>query len=200
MKAAAIDDVERVVLLDEDGHVVGSMAKSGVHGSATPLHLAFSCWVFDDAARVLLTRRAPGKTFEGVWTNAVCGHPAPGEELGDAVRRRCRDELGLDVGPLRLVLPDFRYRAEQDGVVENEICPVLVARVRGGVDLTPEPAEVADLDWVPWDQLRADIASGRRVISAWAHEQSLLLAGLGDDPATWPQADPADLPPALRAK
>lgn len=190
---------ELVVLLDEGGNAIGTAPKSAVHGPDTPLHLAFSCWITDGRGRVLLTRRASGKTFAGVWTNAVCGHPAPGEGLEDAVRRRCRDELGLIVDRPRLLLPRFRYRAEQDGVVEHEICPVLLAAVPAGAALAPDPSEVADHRWVAWVQLRDDVAGGRRTISPWAHEQLPLLTGLGPDPASWPAADAADLPPAFRA-
>ena len=52
---------ERVVLLDDAGNSVGSAAKATVHHTETPLHLGFSCYLFDEAGRELLTRRAPGK-------------------------------------------------------------------------------------------------------------------------------------------
>ncbi|RYY48065.1 MAG: isopentenyl-diphosphate Delta-isomerase [Actinomycetales bacterium] len=114
-----------VVLLEDDGTPAGTAPRLSVHGTETPLHQAFSLHLFDDQGRVLLTRRALSKlTWPGVWTNSCCGHPRPGEALEDAVRRRLREELGVEVDDLRIVLPDFRYRAvDASGVVENEICP-----------------------------------------------------------------------------
>ncbi|MCY4727414.1 isopentenyl-diphosphate Delta-isomerase [Nocardioides sp. STR2] len=193
---------ELVVLLDEDGRAVGTADKAGVHHADTPLHLAFSCYLFDDAGNVLVTRRALHKrTFPGVWTNSCCGHPAPGEPLADAVRRRVEQELGTTVGDLRLVLPRFRYRAEQDGVVENEMCPVFVGLVSEAVPgdtspaVSPDPDEVEDARWEPWSSFRESVLDGSRTVSVWCREQ---VAQLPADPVSAVAADVAELPPAAR--
>jgi len=187
---------ELVVLLSPDGEAIGTAPKATVHHAETPLHLAFSAYLFNDRGELLLTQRALDKaTFPGVWTNSVCGHPAPGERLRDAVRRRAADELGLDVRDLRLVLPRFAYRAEMDGIVEWEQCPVLVGRVDG--DPAPNGDEVAATAWAGWDEFAGDVLAGRRPISSWSREQVEQLSGLGPEPDAWPTAEPADLPPAL---
>ena len=190
---------ELVVLVTPDWEAIGTAPKASVHHADTPLHLAFSVYLFDDAGSVLVTRRALDKaTFPGVWTNSACGHPAPGERLPDAVRRRVAHELGLAVGGLRLVLPRFSYRAEQDGVVELELCPVLVGRVAGrSPDPQPDASEVAAAEWTPWEAFAADVLAARREVSTWCREQVTELAALGPDPQRWPEADPADLPAAL---
>jgi isopentenyl-diphosphate delta-isomerase len=190
---------EQVVLLDEDGNAIGTAAKAEVHGTHTPLHLAFSCYVFDTAGRLLVTQRALAKpTFGGVWTNSCCGHPAPGEPIADAVRRRVGQELGLDLDRLTLLLPDFRYRAvvpsgPHAGTVEHEMCPVFVATT--ATHPQPDPSEVEAWEWVPWSQFRDDVLTGRREVSQWCVEQ---VRGLPADPLSAPAADPAELPPAAR--
>lgn len=194
--SAAPTQAEAVVLLDEDGHAIGTMDKRSVHHAYTPLHLAFSCYLFDDDDRVLITRRALHKrTFAGVWTNACCGHPAPGEPLDDAVRRRVRQELGLDVEDLRLLLPAFRYVAEQDGIVENEMCPVFAARVVNPEALRPDPEEVADACWESWSTFRDAVLSGSREVSTWCREQ---VRQLPSDPAVAVAATQDALPPAAQ--
>jgi isopentenyl-diphosphate delta-isomerase len=174
---------EQVVLLDEELRPCGVLPKAEVHHAHTPLHLAFSVYVFDRAGRLLVTRRATSKqTFAGVWTNTCCGHPGPGEEPADAVRRRLRSELGLDVTELSLVLPEFRYEAvAADGVRENEFCPVFVARATA--DPTPDPAEVAEWSWVDWPAFCALAEATPWALSPWSAEQApQLRAELGEGP------------------
>jgi isopentenyl-diphosphate delta-isomerase len=185
--------VEQVVLLDEDGHAIGVADKATVHHTATPLHLAFSCYVFDADGAVLVTQRALHKpTWPGAWTNSVCGHPAPGEDLADAVRRRARDELGLELDDVRLALPTFRYRAVMpDGVVENEMCPVFTARTRDAV--RPSPDEVASYTWVDWPEFRASVLDGSREVSPWCVKQ---VVALPEHPAHADAAPTHGLPPA----
>jgi isopentenyl-diphosphate delta-isomerase len=162
---------ERVVLLAPDGRPIGEADKATVHGASTPLHLAFSCYAFDRQGRLLVTRRSEAKrTFPGVWSNTCCGHPAPGERADDAVRRRLRDELGLDPADLRLVLPDFAYRASAGGVEENERCPVFLCRV--GADPVPDPSEVDGWHWRPWPDFLHDALGERGQLSPWSRLQA----------------------------
>lgn len=190
--------VEEVVLLDETGHAIGRAPKASVHHADTPLHLAFSCYVFDASGRLLVTRRALDKaTFPGVWTNTFCGHPAPGEDLVAAVLRRGAQELELDLAELRLVLPAFRYRATMaSGVRENELCPVLTAVTASTP--RPDPAEVADLAWEPWPEFRDAVLGRRRQVSAWCLAQVAQLAGREGAEGGFRAAPTTDLPPAAR--
>ena len=189
---------EMVVLLDPLGRSAGLAPKATVHQASTPLHLAFSCYLFDPQDRLLMTRRSSVKrTFPGVWTNTVCGHPAPGESAEAAALRRVADELGLAIAPPRLVLPGFRYRAAMDGIEEHEWCPVLVGRVSAAARVHPDPAEVDDIRWAPWAELVAMVAADPAVVSPWCAAQVRALDALGARPDDWPSGDPVDLPVAL---
>ncbi|MEU6737649.1 isopentenyl-diphosphate Delta-isomerase [Streptosporangium sandarakinum] len=189
---------EHVVLVDTEGNAIGTASKATVHGSDTPLHLAFSSYVFDDQGRVLLTRRASHKiTWPDVWTNSCCGHPLPGEPVPAAVIRRLSYELGLEVERVDLILPRFSYRAVMDnGIVERELCPVYRAIVAR--DAAPNPEEVGEVRWMPWKEFAAGVLDGSLEISPWCREQIPHLDRLGADPMSWPVADPAELPPAAR--
>lgn len=188
---------EQVVLLTEEGRIAGVEDKAMVHHCDTPFHLAFSCYVFNDRGDLLVSQRAWTKqTWPGVWTNSACGHPAPGEELSAAVRRRVRREIGVHLLDLRLVLPGFRYRAVMDnGVTENEWCPVFCAKIEDDpvIDLT----EINAFAWVRWDEFARGVLDGTREVSPWCIDQVTQLRALGHNPRLW-ECSREELPPAAR--
>ena len=139
---------EEVILLDENYKTIGTTEKSKVHTSSTPLHLAFSTYIFNKNKEFLLTRRSLNKiAWPGVWTNSACGHPLPGECFEDAIARRVSYELNMKVRRMRLMSDSFSYQAiDASGIKENEYCPVFA--VESDTDVLPEIKEVMDYKWV----------------------------------------------------
>jgi isopentenyl-diphosphate delta-isomerase len=167
---------ELIVHVDDDGTPVGIAPKVRAHNSETKLHLAFSVFLFNRRGELLLQQRAmTKKTWPGVWSNSCCGHVMLHEATEHAAVRRLKKELGLIVRDLDIVLPDFRYRAEKDGVVENEICPVLVGFCEA--DPHPNASEVADFRWIDWDEFVSSLDDPENEISPWAVQETRLLLG-----------------------
>ncbi|GAA1854639.1 isopentenyl-diphosphate Delta-isomerase [Pseudonocardia ailaonensis] len=168
----------QVVLVDPQGRPCGVADEDAVLGPVTPRHLGFSCYAFDPAGRVLVTQRSRRRrAFPLARTNTCSGHPAPGESLQDAVRRRLRYELGVPPVDLRVVLPDFSYRASAAGVEENELCPVLLCRIED-VPLA-RPDEVESWQWWSWQDLQAEASAPGSALSPWCRLQIPLLAASG---------------------
>ena len=111
------------------------------------------------------------------------------------VNEAAHDCGGITLHDVRLILPGFRYRAEMNGIVENELCPVLVASTSD--EPSPSADEASSTEWISWSVLRDDVLAGRREVSPWFREQIMLLAELSDDPLSWPAGDRALLPAAL---
>ena len=167
-----MSQAELIVLVAESGEPIGSAEKWSSHHAQTPLHLAFSCYVFDERGHFLATRRSSQKkVWPGVWTNSVCGHPAPGEAMVAAIKRRLHYELGMTASGFEVVLPHHRYRAPPfDGIVEHEFCPVFVARAE--TRPRPNPVEVEAFAWVPWpDFVGAAKADTDNAYSWWCKNQ-----------------------------
>lgn len=155
------------MLLANDGSRIGTSLKATVHTSETPLHLAFSCHLFNESGDVLVTRRALTKaTWPGVWTNSFCGHPGPDESDAAAIERRAMRELGTTIAGIEPVLPDFRYRAvDASGIVENEVCPVYRAVVTS--DIAPAADEIAEYHWVRPADLAIAVRATPFAFSPW---------------------------------
>lgn len=99
-----------VELVDGTGAAIGRCSVAEAHAPPGRPHRAFSVLVYDPAGRILLQRRAAGKTrFAARWSNTCCGHPAPGQEVAAAAIERLTAELGL-TAPLTEV-GVFAYRA-----------------------------------------------------------------------------------------
>ncbi|MEO6656274.1 MAG: isopentenyl-diphosphate Delta-isomerase [Pyrinomonadaceae bacterium] len=169
----AFDDM--IVMVDEEDRATGTARKLPAHNGDTKRHRAFSVFLFNGKGELLLQQRAlTKKTWPGVWSNSCCGHVMLHESVEKAARRRLKHELGLRVGELHLVLPRFRYRAQKDGVVENEICPVLVGLTSR--QPKPRPDEVNDFKWVDWNTFVSDVSDAANGYSPWAVEEVELLA------------------------
>lgn len=146
-------DEPQVVLLDDAAVPVGTAGKLAAHRAPGMWHLAFSVVLFDEHGRLLLLqqRAASKHHFQGVWSNACCSHPLPGEPIGVSARRRAREELGTQVDEIT-VLGAFWYAATdpQSQLVEREYDVVVSARVTAA--LRPDPGEVTEVAWVGLDE------------------------------------------------
>src|SRR5215475_1033999 len=116
---------EEVILVDEDDFQVGTMEKMEAHRKAL-LHRAFSVFIFNTKGEMLLQQRALNKYHSaGLWTNACCSHPAPGESTLDAAEKRLLEEMGF-ITPLQEIF-EFTYKTEFDnGLTEYEFDHVVV--------------------------------------------------------------------------
>ena len=139
VSTAAITD--QLILVDEQDNPIGTCEKMEAHRKGL-LHRAFSVFIFDAQGRMLLQQRALSKYHSGgLWTNACCSHPFPGEDNLTAATRRLQEELGFTTS-LRKAF-DFYYRAAFDnGLTEHEFDHVFVGQYEGTLEVNPQ--EVMD--------------------------------------------------------
>ena len=162
----AFDD--KIVFVDEENKAIGTGDKLPSHTNDTKLHRAFSVFLFNQKGEFLMQQRALSKkTWPGVWSNSCCGHVMLHESVDDAARRRIKFELGVTGIDLSVAVPKFQYRAEKDGIVENEICPVLIGRVTE--EPRPNPDEIETIRWVNWNAFVASLDDPVTDISPWPY-------------------------------
>jgi isopentenyl-diphosphate delta-isomerase len=153
-----------VVLVDEDGTVLGSVDKLAAHQPPGQLHLAFSVFLYRDDGAVLLQQRAADKYhFPLTWANACCSHPAAGEDLLVAAVTRVEEELGVTVA--LEAAGSFVYRAccAATGLVEHELDHVFAGAI--AAEPRPDPSEVAAVCFVQPEALRRGDFAG--LLAPW---------------------------------
>ena len=158
------DRGERVILVDRRDTPIGTADKLEAHRTGA-LHRAFSVFVQNQRGEMLLQRRARTKYHSGgLWSNTCCSHPRPGEDTGEAVRRRLREEMGFDCPTDRVA--SLIYRADVGGgLVEHEYDHLFLGRWDGAP--SPDPAEVEDWRWVAPADLRAELERAPERFTYW---------------------------------
>ena len=158
------DTLEQVILVDMDDREIGRADKLPAHRFGY-LHRAVSVCIVDDHGRMLLQRRAQEKYHSaGLWTNACCSHPRPGEATDRAALRRLPEELGFSC-PLSWKATTH-YRANVGGgLVEDELVHLYLGRHNG--DVNPDPLEVENISLVTYDFLSSDIRSNPANYTHW---------------------------------
>lgn len=163
-----------VVLVDKKNKILGTAPKLETHNANTPLHRAFSLFIFNSKGELLLQQRSKlKKTWPLIWSNSCCGHPKLNESNIDAAKIRSKFELGIDIEKAYEVLPNFSYRAELNGIAENELCPVIIAFTDEKPLINRD--EVENVKWIKWEKFLKEINENPGNYSVWCELEAKLL-------------------------
>lgn len=153
-----------IILVDEQDVQTGIMEKMEVHRKAM-LHRAFSVFIFNEKGEMLIQKRAENKYHSGgLWTNACCSHPRPGQETLTAAQLRLQEEMGFKTDLVKVF--DFIYKVPfENGLTEYEFDHVFIGTYDG--DIRPDAAEVADYCYKPLHEIKSSIQSHPRKYTEW---------------------------------
>jgi isopentenyl-diphosphate delta-isomerase len=153
-----------VILVNEQDEAIGAMEKMQAHSRGL-LHRAFSIFIFNSKGEMLLQQRALRKYHSaGLWTNACCSHPKPGEDIISAAHRRLSEEMGFDTDIKKAFT--FTYQTFFDnGLTEHEYDHVLTGVYDG--DIEPREKEVQDYCFMSLEDIRNSLESHPQKYTAW---------------------------------
>lgn len=164
-------DSRPIELVDTTGRVTGLTTIHDAHAGNGRLHPAVSVLLFrrrGEKTETLIQKRSGKKLrWPGIWANAVCSHPVPGEPVAVRAARRLQEELGISVpdGSLEKLF-SFIYDARWNNRwSECEYDTVFAAVWSGGVK--PDPDEVSEVRWIPLEELRKNISESPDAYSPW---------------------------------
>lgn len=132
-------------IYDKDRNCTGRVHRRGTPWGKGEYGLVVCVWVYDGKGKVLLTRRAPQKSFAGTWENSG-GAVRAGEQSLQAIVRELFEETGicaeqeefelLCTGRDRVCHYDFYC------LHRSEDTPVIL-----------QPGETDDYRWVTYDEV-----------------------------------------------
>jgi len=161
-----MNEEDKVILVNEHDDMVGTMEKMEAHKQGL-LHRAFSIFIFNNKGEMLLQQRAFTKYHSGgLWTNACCSHPMPGERTQEAAQRRLVEEMGFET-PIEKIF-SFTYKAVfENGLTEHEFDHVFAGEYEGEIDANPD--EVNDFVYKEVSVIKNEMQTEPQKFTAWFH-------------------------------
>lgn len=128
-------------------HRRGTRWKFGEYG------LVVCVWVIDGKGNVLLTRRAPGKSFAGTWENSG-GAAKAGETSLNAIGRELFEETGIRTEPheFELLGSDRDRHTHYDFYCLKREIPL--------DQIVLLPGETDDVQWASMEKIRRMVRTG----------------------------------------
>jgi isopentenyl-diphosphate delta-isomerase len=156
--------LSQVILVNDQDQAIGTMNKLEAHEKGL-LHRAFSIFIFNSKGEMLLQQRALDKYHSGgLWTNACCSHPIPGEETAQAADRRLQEEMGFCT-PLQKTFSFIYKTAFDNGLTEHEVDHVFTGNYDG--DINPDPVEVNSYAFQSMEAIRLSIDAAPHLYTSW---------------------------------
>ena len=153
-------------IYDKDRNLTGRVHRRGSRWKANEYGLVVCVWVYDGAGNLLLTRRAPGKSFEGTWENSG-GAAQAGESSRQAIARELFEETGIraEEWEFELLGSDLDHNTHFDFYCLKRNTPI--------EEIVLLPGETDGAQWVSMKQVHQMIQNGQicRVIGRQFHRQ-----------------------------
>ena len=159
-------------IYDKDRKLTGRIHRRGTPWGKGEYGLVVCVWVYDGKGRVLMTRRAPQKSFAGTWENSG-GAVRAGETSLQAIARELREETGIFAEE-----EEFKLLA----VGRDRVCHYDFYCLCRSVDtpVTLQPGETDDYKWVTYEEIHEMIENKQicKVIAKQFIRQEPLLRQL----------------------
>lgn len=152
--------MEYLDIYDKNRRLTGVIRGRGERREPGEYGLVVCVWVYDGRGNLLLTRRAPEKSFAGTWENSG-GAAQAGEDSLTAIRRELWEETGIEAKPEEFEFLD----SSRDG--SNFFDHYCLCRDIPLERIKLLPGETDDVMWASFDTVHRLIQQGEicRVIA-----------------------------------
>lgn len=132
-------------IYDRERNLTGRTHRRGTPWRRGEYGLVACVWVYDGKGKLLLTRRAPEKSFAGTWENSG-GAALAGETSLQAIARELREETGIRADPEEFML----LCSGRDRIAHYDF---YCLHRSSDTEITLQPGETDAYRWVTFDQV-----------------------------------------------
>ena len=164
-------------IYDKNRVKTGKRRKRGVARRPGEYVLVVCVWVYNDQGQLLLTRRAPEKSFAGTWENSG-GAAQAGEDSLQAIVRELREETGIFAEPEEFQLLD---RDMDKHTHYDFYCLRRNVKLE---DIVLLPGETDDVQWATFSQVHQLIREKKicRIIAdQFLRQETMLLEHIAQE-------------------
>ena len=160
-------------IYDENRQVTGRIHRRGSSWKQGEYGLVVCVWVYNGRGKLLMTRRAEGKSFAGTWENSG-GAAKAGETSLQAIARELREETGIQADESEFQI----FSQDKEGHTIYDFY-FLKKNVKLE-DIVLLPGETDDARWVSFNEVHAMIRRKEicRIISSQFLKQEPMLRQL----------------------
>ena len=155
---------------DKYRNPTGKIHKRGTRWKFGEYGLVVCVWVYDGKGNLLLTRRAPGKSFAGTWENSG-GAAKAGESSRTAIARELFEETGIRAKPEEFELLGY----DRDRHMHYDF--YCLKRTTPLDQIVLLPGETDAVQWASMEKIRNMVRTGEicRIIGNQFHRQEAIL-------------------------
>ena len=138
---------------DKNRNLTGKLHRRGTRWGFGEYGLVVCVWIYDGKGNLLLTRRAPGKSFAGTWENSG-GAAKAGENSRQAIARELFEETGIRAKEqeFELLSSERNQHTHYDFYCLKRKVPLS--------EIVLQPGETDDVKWASMDEVRRMVRDG----------------------------------------
>lgn len=112
-------------IVDTNGNVIGKATRKECHSGTKLLHPVVHLHIVDKEGNIFLQLRSHNKDIQpGKWDTAVGGHVDLGENVELALKRECKEELGIELTEYRFI-HSYIFESEIEKELVNVFCLIV---------------------------------------------------------------------------
>ena len=149
-------------IYDKERNLTGRTHRRGTPWKKGEYGLVVCVWVYDGKGKLLMTRRAPEKSFAGTWENSG-GAALAGETSRQAICRELREETGIVAQPEEFELMD----SGRDRSAHYDF--YCLRRSSADTEIVLQPGETDAAKWVTFRQIH-DMIEQKQICKVIANQ------------------------------